>query len=93
MAVLDCKELAAEIAPRLVAELVANEERLVQAAGGLLQRGALRMFFPVILREVPNMTEMVVTLTAERFGTITLEEIAASLVQIKATGRTTLGDG
>jgi hypothetical protein len=88
---LDTHALAAEIAPRLVDLLRQNESRIVAEAGGFLQRSALHAVFPILLREIPTLTEVMITLLAERFGSMTLDDVAASLLAIKQTARYDLG--
>jgi hypothetical protein len=88
---LDTHALAAELAPKLVDLLRQNESRIVAEAGGFLQRSALHAVFPILLREIPILTEVMVTLVSDRFGSMTLADVAESLLAIKHTARYDLG--
>jgi hypothetical protein len=89
---LDTHALAAEIAPKLVDLLRQNEERIVAQAGGFLQRSALHAVFPILLREIPILSEVMVTLVSQRFGSMTFDDVAASFLAIKQTARYDMGN-
>ncbi len=67
-------QLAAKIAPALVAALEAREEEIIAAAGGFLARGAVRMVFPAFLREVPALAHVSLDVVSREFGSLTVND-------------------
>jgi hypothetical protein len=70
-------DLAAKISPALVASLLAAEDRIVAASGGPFIRGAVRMIYPALLREVPPMSEVALDTVSREFGNMTVNDIMA----------------
>lgn len=74
-------EFAKQVAPAVVASLVERKDAIVADAGNLFMRQAVRLGWPVALREVPNLAETGADAMLDRFGTMTIADIAGRLVQ------------
>jgi hypothetical protein len=73
-------EFARRVSPRVVAELESRREAIIADSGGFLIREAVRIGFPVALREVPHLAEAGADAMLDRFGGLTISEIAERLV-------------
>jgi hypothetical protein len=74
-------EFGRRISPRLVSEIVQREDAIVAGSGGFLTRQAVRIGFPVALRQVPKLTEAGADAMLDEFGGLTITEVAGKLVQ------------
>jgi hypothetical protein len=79
--------LSAKLAPQLVAALEANKARIITLAGSNIRRGALRLAWPTILNEVPELTRLAINLIADEFGSMNVNDLLTFLSQ-RMKGRT-----
>lgn len=73
------KSLAAKIAPRLQQTLSDRKPEIIASAGALPARAAVRLGFPVALREVPTLTEAGVAALLDQLGGMSLPELARTI--------------
>jgi hypothetical protein len=73
--------LSAKIAPRIVAALEADKARLITLAGSNIRRGALRLAWPTIINEVPELTRLSIDLISDEFGSMNVNDLLTFLSQ------------
>ena len=88
---LDTKHLADEFSPKLVELLEARKAQIVDAAGGLPRKLAVKMAWPTMIAEVPNLTETLIELLIWKFGEMTVEELIKAVDSLKKSTRTRTG--
>ncbi len=69
--------LATRIAPALVVALTDREDAIVEASGGMMARFAVRLVFPAILAEVPNLAAVSLDTISREFGHMTVDDFLA----------------
>jgi hypothetical protein len=68
-------DLAARIAPQLVAALQDRQAAILRAAGGPARRAALRIVWPLLINEVPQLAAAAIDAVRQQFGTMTLNDV------------------
>ncbi len=81
---LDAHHFAAELAPKLIELLEARKSAIIDDAGGLPRRAAVRLAWPTLVGEVPQLTETVIELLAWRFGELTVNNLVEALDAIRS---------
>lgn len=76
---LTVDHLTAKIAPILQQKLVDAKEDVVEAAGGPVSRTAVRLGFPVAVREVPTFTEHGIRAVTDELGHYSVRDLIALL--------------
>ncbi len=67
--------LVEKIAPKLQAILNERQEDIIEAAGSLPRRVAVRLAFPTLVYEVPNMLQIAIDLIATEFGNMDINDL------------------
>ena len=81
-------QLAGKIAPELQSILNSRREQIVLNAGTIPARIAVRMAFPVILDEIPELTRDALTLVVTEFGNMNVQDLLQFIDQrIRSSSR------
>lgn len=82
------KSLADKIAPVLQANVTQRKEEIIASAGGWSARTAVRVGFPVGVREIPTLTEVGAEAMLDHLGSLSLSELSKTLTaHNRARGR------
>jgi hypothetical protein len=84
---LDAKHFADEIAPKLVALLDERKDELIGSAGSFPRRAAVKLAWPTLIAEIPQLTETLIELLAWKFGDLTVNDLVMALDTIKKSAR------
>jgi hypothetical protein len=82
---LTVDHLTAKIAPVLQQKLIDAKEDVVEAAGGPVARTAVRLGFPVAVREVPTFTEHGIRAVTDELGHYSVRDLLDLLEHAAAT--------
>ncbi len=85
---LDSQQLVEEFGPKLVERLEARKSQIVEKAGGLPMRAAVKMAWPAFINEVPTLTETLVELMIWKFGDLTSEQMLEAFDSLKKSTHT-----
>jgi hypothetical protein len=72
--------LAVRITPALVRSLEERKESFIARAGGFVMRQAVKVGWPVAMRELPGAVEAGVDALLDEFGTMTITDVASRLI-------------
>ncbi|WP_422928540.1 hypothetical protein [Singulisphaera sp. PoT] len=73
------KQLASAIAPVIASTVTSRKEDIIASAGGLPARAAVRLGFPIGIREIPPLTQVGCDALLDRLGDMPLPQIASAL--------------
>jgi hypothetical protein len=79
--IITTNALTAKIAPKVVAALEANKASIITQAGSNIRRGALRLAWPTIIAEIPNLTGIAIDLVSDEFGHMNVNDLLTFLSQ------------
>ena len=88
---LDAKHLADEFSPKLVEILESRKQQIIDSAGSLPRKLAIKMAWPTVIDEVPALTQSMVELLIWKFGDMTVDQLIESIDSIKKSMPTRTG--
>ncbi len=82
---LTVDHLTAKIAPVIQRELMDAKPDVLEHAGGPIERGAIRLAYPLAVREVPVFTEHGIRALTDEFGQYSVQDLVHLLEDAAAT--------
>lgn len=74
-------DLASHIGPAIAKQVASRRDTIVANAGGPIKREAVRLGFPVLIREIPTITEAGIDAALDEFGKLSITDLVERMVK------------